>query len=121
MKTKSIIFLNIVLMFLLFTTKASAQEKTETIYVKTSATCDMCKSTIEKYVAFEKGVKKVSVDVSTAIATIVYNPEKTSPQKIRTAVSKSGYDADEVKADAKAYKKLDECCKKGQVCTDGKK
>ena len=121
MKTKAIIFLNIVAMFILFTTPAKAQDKTETMYVKTSATCDMCKSTIEKYVAFEKGVKRVSVDVSTAITTIVYNPEKTSPEKIRKAISKSGYDADDVKADPKAFKKLDECCKKGKVCTDVKK
>jgi len=120
MKTKAIILFNILAMFILFTTPAIAQDKTETIYVKTSATCDMCKETIEKYVAFEKGVKKISVDVSTKIATIVYNPQKTTPEKVRRAIAKSGYDADDVKADPKAYNKLDECCKKGKVCTDKK-
>lgn len=100
--------------------KANAQESTAEVKIKTSATCEMCKETIEKYVAFEKGVKKVTVDVNTKIATVVYNPQKTSPEKIRTAISNAGYDADDVPANKKAYNKLDECCKKGKVCTDKK-
>ena len=104
----------------LFIGNASAQEKTAEIKIKTSATCDMCKETIEKYVAFEKGVKKVTLDVSTKVATVIYNPQKTTPEKIRLAITKSGYDADDMKADEKAYNKLDDCCKKGKVCTDKK-
>ncbi len=116
MKTKILFgFIALLIMF-----KANAQETTSEIKIKTSATCDMCKETIEKYVAFEKGVKKVTLDVDTKIATVVYNPKKTSPEKIRLAISKSGYDADNIPADKKAYDKLDACCKKGQVCTDKK-
>ena len=120
MKTRSIISLFIVALFLLLTADLKAQEQTQTMYVKTSATCEMCKSTIEKYVAFEKGVKRITVDVPTKIATVVYNPKHTTPEKIRQAIAKSGYDADDVKADPKAYEKLDDCCKKGQVCTEKK-
>lgn len=116
MKTKILFsFIALLIMF-----KANAQETTSEIKIKTSATCDMCKETIEKYVAFEKGIKKVTLDVDTKIATVVYNPKKTSPEKIRLAISKSGYDADNIPADKKAYDKLDACCKKGQVCTDKK-
>ncbi|MBL7890157.1 MAG: heavy-metal-associated domain-containing protein [Bacteroidia bacterium] len=116
MKTK-ILFSFIALLIIY---NANAQETTSEIKIKTSATCDMCKETIEKYVAFEKGVKKVTVDVDTKMATVIYNPQKTSPEKIRLAISKSGYDADNIPADKKAYDKLDACCKKGQVCTDKK-
>lgn len=116
MKTKILFsFIALLIMF-----KANAQETTSEIKIKTSATCDMCKETIEKYVAFEKGIKKVTLDVDTKIATVVYNPKKTSPEKIRLAISKSGYDADNIPADKKAYDKLDACCKKGQVCNDKK-
>lgn len=116
MKSKIILgFIALIVMF-----KANAQENTAEVKIKTSATCEMCKETIEKYVAFEKGVKKVTLDVSTKIATVVYNPQKTSPEKIRTAISNAGYDADDVQANKKAYNKLDECCKKGKVCTDKK-
>ena len=86
---------------------------TEVLKVKTSAVCGMCKDRIEKGLAFEKGIKDVVLDVDTKIATITYKPKKTTPEKIRLAISKLGYDADEVPGDAKAYSKLPSCCKKG--------
>ena len=119
-KVKAIVLPCIVLMLAMFTQTVQAQETTAELKIKTSAVCDMCKETIEKYMAFEKGVKKSSLDVDSKILTVTYNPQKTSPEKIRNAVSKSGYDADHVLADAKAYKKLDACCKKGAVCNDKK-
>jgi mercuric ion binding protein len=115
-KIKTILFVGILLMF---ANSINAQEATKTeITIKTSATCSMCKTTIEKYLSFEKGIKKSSLDVDSKILTVTYNPQKTTPEKIRLAVSKSGYDADEVKANEKAYNNLDDCCKKGKVCTD---
>jgi periplasmic mercuric ion binding protein len=91
-------------------TKKSSEE----IKIKTSAVCSMCKDRIEKGLSSEKGVKSVSVDTDTKIATVSYNPEKTDPAKIRTAISKIGYDADDVKADPVAYAKLPSCCKKSE-------
>jgi hypothetical protein len=62
--------------------------------------------------AFEKGVKSATLDVDTKVATLVYNPARTTPDQLRKAISKLGYDADEVPADQKAYEKLPACCKK---------
>ena len=87
-------------------------KKAETIKIKTSAVCDMCKDRIEQGMAFEKGVKNVVLDVDTKIATITYNPSKTTPDDLRKAISKLGYDADNVAADKAAYAKLPACCKK---------
>ncbi len=115
MKTvKSAILLGIIVMLVIFTNnKTIAQEsKFAEVKIKTSSVCNMCKETIEKALAFEKGVKKSDLEVKTAIVTVTYNPLKTSPEKIRIAISNAGYDADDVKANPKAYKKLDECCKK---------
>jgi copper chaperone CopZ len=86
--------------------------KFETIKIKTSSQCDMCKERIEEALAFEKGVKKAELDVETQICTVTYKTKKTTPEKIRKAISKVGYDADDVAADHKAYAKLDACCKK---------
>jgi len=86
--------------------------KFETIKIKTSSQCDMCKERIEEALAFEKGVKTADLDVETKIVTVTYKKSKTSPEKIRKAISKVGYDADDVAADKKAYAKLDACCKK---------
>ena len=86
---------------------------TEEVKIKTSAVCGMCKEKIEKGLAFEKGIKDVSLDTDTKIVTVTYKNTKTNPQKIKEAISKLGYDADEVKADPKVYAKLPSCCKKG--------
>ena len=120
-KAKSILLSSIIVMFVMSTKTIKAQDATTAeLKIKTSAVCDMCKETIEKYVAFEKGIKKSTLDVESKILTVIYNPTKITPERIRLAVSKSGYDADEVPADPKAYKKLNACCKKGVVCTDKK-
>ena len=80
--------------------------------IKTSAVCGMCKDRIEGALAFEKGVKSSSLDVETKVATIIYNPAKTSPEKLRIILSKLGYDADTIPANQAAYAKLPPCCKK---------
>ncbi|CAN5451676.1 hypothetical protein BH10BAC1_BH10BAC1_14130 [soil metagenome] len=116
---KKIVLSSIIMMVALITNTSKAQSSsTAELQIKTSAICDMCKTTIEKYMAFEKGVKKSTLDVDSKILTVIYDPKKTTPEQLRIAVSKSGYDADDVPADKKAYKKLDACCKKGAVCND---
>jgi copper chaperone CopZ len=90
---------------------AQSARKTETIKIKTSAECDACKQRIEDALAYEKGIKSSDLDTASRIITVVYNPDKTSPDKIRKAISAVGYDADEVKADPAAFAKLPSCCK----------
>ena len=96
---------------LFFANNVNAQ--TEVVKIKTSAQCESCKATIEKYMNFEKGVKSAELNNDDKILTIAYDSKKTSPEKLRIAVTKSGYDADSLLADPKAYEKLRNCCKKG--------
>ena len=99
-------------------TAATATAKSpgaETVQFKTSAVCDMCKARLEKSLAYEKGVKAASLDVDSKVLTVTYNPAKTSPAALRTAVQKTGYDADDLTADARAYERLPECCKKTEA------
>lgn len=112
--TKTILCASILAMLVLFSTIAKGQDdpKIAEIKIKTSAVCGMCKETIESNLVFEKGIKKSSLDVKTSTLTVIYNPKKITPEKIRLAVSKLGYDADEIPADEKAYNKLSSCCKK---------
>jgi periplasmic mercuric ion binding protein len=94
---------------------ASAQKAKEEVKIKTSAVCKMCKATIERQLAFTKGVESANLDVSSKVVTVAYNPKKTSLEKIKKAINESGYDADEMPADAKAYDRLEDCCKKDQA------
>ncbi len=85
----------------------------ETIEIQTSAVCGMCKDRIEKEMAFERGVRKVELDSETKIVSIEYHNGRTNPEKLRKAISKIGYDADDVEADQKAHDRLPACCQKG--------
>ena len=87
----------------------------QTIKIKTSAVCDMCKTTLEKTMAYEKGVKSSSLDVNSKILTVVFDNRKTDEAKLKKAVTGAGYDADELPAQERAYNRLDDCCKKDAV------
>jgi len=84
----------------------------DTLRVHTSAQCPMCKERIEKALAYEKGVAHSLLDLETRVATVVFNPRRTTPDKIRKAISSVGYDADTLSANPRAYEKLPPCCKK---------
>ena len=94
------------------------QSKVATIHIKASIYCDHCKQCescgkrLENAIFTEKGVKRVEINEKDKTVKVIYNSDKTTPEKLRTAISKVGFDADNVKADAAAYAKLDPCCQK---------
>lgn len=91
---------------------AATKSRIQTIVIKTSAVCESCKETLEKAMAYEKGVKESNLHVESKMLTVKYDSEKTTPEKIKKAVTMAGYDADDLVADPKAYENLDACCKK---------
>jgi periplasmic mercuric ion binding protein len=108
MRKLSVIF-TIVSIFI-FSGFVSAQ-KDEEVKIQTSGQCGMCKARIEKALSYEKGIVNSDFDLETKIVTVIYKPSKTNPDKIRIAISKLGYQADEFKADPIAYESLPPCCK----------
>lgn len=100
-----------ILLIVAFVFSVFANAQTDTVKIKTSAICDECKNRIEHDLSFLKGVKSSSMDLGTKEVTVIYNAEKTDPDKIRIAITKIGYDADSMKAVVKAFNKLPECCK----------
>ncbi len=119
MKKRLITLLSLVgLVVMAYGTKAQTLDSTAkkdvviTIQIKTSAVCDMCKETLEKAMAYEKGVKDANLDVDSKMLTVKLDTRKTSAEKIKKAINMAGYDADEMPADPKAYANLNPCCKK---------
>lgn len=112
---------NILTVFILtfaFGVSQAQDNKTETITIKTKIYCDhcvrceSCGANINETVRGNaKGVKKVKINPADNTITVIYNPAKTTPDNIRAAISASGYDADNIKASAEGYAKLDGCCK----------
>jgi periplasmic mercuric ion binding protein len=90
----------------------STKAKVAEIKVMTSAQCGQCKDRLERAMAFEKGIVSSDLNLEDKVFTVKYKPSKTTPEKIRKAISDTGYDADDIAADAKAYDNLPACCKK---------
>jgi len=106
-KTLSII----TVLFFAFTVASNAQGL-KNVKIKTSAQSDLCKETIENFLAYEKGVKDVELDLDSKVVTVKYSDKKTNYDQICDAISGLGYDADEKMADKDAYTKLPDECKK---------
>jgi len=86
--------------------------KYDTITIQTSAVCQQCKDRLEHDMAFEKGVKAVNLDLDTKVLTVVVKKSKNTRENLKKAVTKIGYDADDLAADKRAYDRLPDCCKK---------
>lgn len=114
MKTLASITIVVLSVLFLAPTKLLAQKaKFDTVKIKTSAECEMCKTKLETELGRSKGVKSANLDLSTRVVTVVYNKSKTDPGKLRTIISNIGYDADDIKANNRAQKKLPDCCQPG--------
>ncbi len=100
----------ILCLFALPDVMAQSKKNIDSLDIRTSAVCDMCERTIEGELIYEKGIKAVDLDLGTSIIKVAYDPRKTSPEKIRTAVTKLGYYADDLPGDPEAFKNLPDCC-----------
>lgn len=101
----------VVLAFTLLTICAGYAQ-VQTAQIQTSAQCEMCKKKIEKKVMAVKGVKNAVLDMNTKTVKVKYDSKKVQLNEIKTAITQAGYDADDMKADEKAYSQLEDCCKK---------
>ena len=117
---KTIKYLLIAFTTLLFSNNLSAQQQktVQTAVIKTAIYCDHCKycetcgDKFNSTLLREKGVQMVVLDEKAMTIIVTYNSKKTDLPTIKKAISKLGYDADDVKADTVAYQGLDDCCKK---------
>lgn len=73
--------------------------------------CKICKKNIETAVKKLDGIEDINVVVKEKLAHINFDNSKTDLSKIENAITASGYDANDKKADQEAYKDLDDCCK----------
>ncbi|WNM20326.1 cation transporter [Flavobacterium capsici] len=109
----------ILLVFALLSFSVSGQvKKNQKAVIQTVFNCDHCKECETCGKNFQanlykiKGLKTFEIDEEKMTITVYFNAQKTDLQAIKTAISKLGFDADEIKADETAYEKLDDCCKK---------
>ncbi len=92
-------------------TFVQAEETILEAKLKSSVQCNDCKERVEAQLPEEVEIESVNVDFEEQIITVKYNPEKVELDDIKEAISDIGYDADDLKASRRAYKKLPDCCK----------
>ena len=92
-------------------TNKTASKGEQTVTIQTNGVCQKCADKFKENVPYFKGVKSYTYDMKTAKLTINYDAKKTNPDQLRTEISKLGYNADNVKADAAARAKLPACCR----------
>ncbi len=109
----------LLVVFALFTFTLSAQNsKNEKAVIQTNIDCDHCKACETCGQNFQEnlykitGLKMYELDEKAMTLTVYFNGKKTTLEQIKTAITKLGYDADDLKAEKDAYEKLDDCCKK---------
>ncbi|WP_421830397.1 DUF3347 domain-containing protein [Larkinella sp.] len=78
--------------------------------VKIPGACSQCKDGIEA-AAFQKNASKASWDVNTKVASITYDPKKTSVDAILKKMALAGYDNQQYLAPDDAFAKLPDCCR----------
>ncbi len=93
-------------------TQAQTKEEPASLAIHTNAVCDMCEKTIETELLYEKGVRSVDVDLEANVINVKVDPKKTDVDKVRLAITKLGYAADDQLPDMAAREKLPDCCKK---------
>lgn len=118
LKIRNALFILLILAGASHYTFAQKKQRTEKAIIKTHFYCDHCKKCETCGLKFEaelyntKGIRAFEINGKKQTITVIYNPLKVDLQTIKIAISKLGFDADEIKADPVAYNKLDDCCKK---------
>ncbi|MCL2434603.1 MAG: hypothetical protein FWD09_00515 [Lentimicrobiaceae bacterium] len=82
----------------------------ETVVIQTNAYSAKSNAIFEENLPHAKGVKAIKYDDKTSKIAVAYDPKKTTPDAIRAAIAKLGFNADQVKADEKARAKLPAEC-----------
>ena len=122
MKTFKIIVLIAVALTSALTVSAKKKES-KTVVFDVTLDCGSCKAKIEKNIPYEKGVKKLAVDMEAQTVTITYKDDKTTEVNLKKAIEKleipvKGIEVCTAKKDGKkACAEKKDCTKK---CTEKK-
>ena len=89
----------------------SSKSEATTVEVKLSTMqCAMCSQTIAEALHEVDGVQSVEVNLDAKTAKVTFDAKATNVPALEQAVVKTGYAANDKKADADAYAKLPSCC-----------
>lgn len=77
-----------------------------------------CKVSIENFLVHEYGVASVKADYRRHTVTVTWYADRTNIENIKTALANMGYDADNIKAEPDAVKRLRPECRPAPAKAD---
>lgn len=103
MKTKTAFLLSV--LFLVagaFTVNAQNQKKIKEkkiaeVSFNVSMHCESCQAKIERTIPYEKGVKDLKVDLEHKTVKVIYDPRKTTQEKLKKAFEDLDFTCDKIK------------------------
>ncbi|MCW3788104.1 heavy-metal-associated domain-containing protein [Plebeiibacterium sediminum] len=94
MKNLKLLF-TVMILFIGLTTTFAKDKKAEVkeVTYTCSVDCHACKEKIMKNIPYEKGVKKVVVDLDQKLVTVAFKEDKNTTENIQKALENLGYEA----------------------------
>ena len=92
MKLLAAMFLSAIMMVVSVDT-ANAKSEKKTCVLNVAMDCQSCVKKVNNTLRFEKGMKKVKVNLKEQNVVVTYDAKKTSPDKIVAALEKKGFKA----------------------------
>lgn len=100
----------ILILTVLITTIAFAQNKNAKASIEVDGVCAMCKERIEKAAIRTKGVKSAVWNVDTHQLKLIFDERKTDLTTISKNIAAVGHDTKEIKATDEQYNSVHPCC-----------
>ena len=94
---KKVFILASVSALLLVATAAKPKTVKRTVVYGSTVECKNCEKKVMENIAFEKGVKDVSVDLEKQTVSVVFDESKTDTLTLAKAIRKLGYEANVLK------------------------
>lgn len=101
----------LIVLSLMITTVAFAQDKNAKASLEVDGVCLMCKDRIEKAAIRTKGVKSAVWSVETHELKLIFDARKTNLDTITKSIVAVGHDTKAVKATDEAYNSVHPCCR----------
>ena len=92
-----------------FAQKKASKNKTAEISIP-GYCCKGLNATIEKTLAYERGVESWTLNLEKKSVTVIYREDKTNPDKIEKALAANGVRTANAKPNPRAIEKLPACC-----------
>ena len=93
MKNFKLLVVTLLLFVGITTTFAKDKPTTKQVTYVCSIDCHSCKDKIMKNIPYEKGVKKVEVDIPNKLVTVSFRDDKNTDIGIEKAIKKLGFEA----------------------------